>query len=120
MPEKDQSKNTVNRRHSRRVEAGQLPEGLREFNLDFGSGQKYTGTTIDASLKGISFLIEVPSYKITNPIVKLTSSDNKISMTQELVYIKALDPKRSRISLLFDDGSTPVLYRKIIQKALNG
>ncbi|MFP4179198.1 MAG: hypothetical protein ACLFQW_03430 [Spirochaetaceae bacterium] len=39
-------------------------------------------------------------------------------MTQELVYIKAIDPSHGRISFMFESGSTPELYRSIICKAL--
>ncbi|MGC9313403.1 MAG: hypothetical protein ACP5IA_11985 [Sediminispirochaetaceae bacterium] len=114
----NQSTDAPNRRSRRRVKAEKLPPGMREFRLEFGPKEVYKGTTIDASLTGISFLVEVPSNRIHEHIVKLISADKKISMTQELVYIKAVDETHSRISLLFDTGSTPQLYRNVVGKAL--
>jgi len=114
----NQGKTAPNRRSRERVKAEKLPPGMREFRLEFGPKDVYKGTTIDASLTGISFLVEVPSNRIHEHIVKLISADKKITMTQELFYIKALDETHSRISLLFEKGSTPQLYRNEVGNAL--
>ncbi len=118
MDRQNQGKDAPNRRSRQRVKAEKLPPGMREFRLEFGPKEVYKGTTIDASLTGISFLVEVPSNRIHEHIVKLISSDKKISMTQELVYIKAVDETHSRISLLFDKGSTPQVYRSAVGNAI--
>ena len=112
-------RNTPNRRKKERVEADKLPEGMREFRLDFGSGEIYTGTTVDASLSSISFIVEVPPNRIREHEVRLISADGNVEMVQELVYIKPVDASHSRISLMFDSGSTPDYYRREVGKALS-
>jgi len=114
-----QKENGPNRRNKKRAKAESLPSGMQEFWLRFGPDEVYRGTTIDASLTGMSFLVEVSTNRIHEPFVQLVSADKKISMEQELVYIKAIDKTHSRISLLLDEGNTPQLYRRIIGKAIN-
>ncbi|MFO7838620.1 MAG: hypothetical protein R6X08_03855 [Desulfosalsimonadaceae bacterium] len=109
-----------NRRSRTRVRAEKLPPGMRQFRLDFGANGVYTGNTIDASLTSISFLVKVPTNRIREHLVKLTSADKKIQMTQELVYVKAVDPSHSRISFMLESESTPEIYRRALSKALKG
>lgn len=105
------------RRTVPRVKAEKLPQGLREFRLVFDHGT-YQGTTIDASLTGISFRVQVPANRIREFLVQLVSADGTVDMTQEIVYIKPLDNEYSRISLMFDEQSTPEAYRRQLRRAL--
>jgi hypothetical protein len=93
---------------------------MREFQLDFAEGGSYRGETIDASLTGISFRVEVPANRVRDYLVRLTSATGKIAMTQEIVYIKPIDETFSRISLMFDEESTPQLYRRMVRQAFRG
>jgi hypothetical protein len=106
------------RRSARRVAAERLPASMREFELRFNSREHYRGETIDASLTGISFRVQVPANRIRDYLVELSSSDGKITMTQEIVYIKPIEEGYSRISLMFPEESTPRLYRQAIRRAL--
>ncbi len=98
--------------------AEKLPPELRQFRLSFGPKEVYSGKTIDASLTGLAFHVEVPVYRIREFLVKLVSADKKISMTQEIVYIKPIDENNSRVSFLFKEESTPPLYRKTVREAM--
>jgi len=120
MADHAETKSSPNRRNRTRVKAEKLPTGMRKFRLDFGSNEVYTGTTIDASLTSISFFVEVPTNRIREHMVKLTSADKRIQMTQELVYVKPVDPTHSRISFMLESDSTPEIYRRILSKALKG
>lgn len=120
MADYAESKSSRNRRNRTRVKADKLPPGMHNFSLDFGSNGVYTGSTIDASLTSISFLVEVPTNRIREHLVKLTSEDKKIQMTQELVYVKPIDPSHSRISFMLESDSTPEIYRRILSKVLKG
>ena len=120
MADHAETKDSSNRRNRTRVAAEKLPPGMRKFRLDFGSNGVYIGTTIDASLTSISFSVEVPTNRIREHLVKLTSADKKIQMTQELVYVKPVDPAHSRISFMLESDSTPEIYRRILSKALKG
>jgi hypothetical protein len=118
VSERDGQQGVPNRRSRRRVAAEKLPEGLREFRLEFSPEEVYTGSTIDASLTSISFFVEVSANRIREHLVHLTSADGSITMTQELVYVKPVDESRSRISFMYSAASTPQLYRRIISQAL--
>jgi hypothetical protein len=113
MVDYTETKSSPNRR-----KAEKLPPGMRKFRLDFGSNGVYTGTTIDASLTSISFFVEVPTNRIREHLVKLTSADKKVQMTQELVYVKPVDSSHSRISFMLESDSTPEAYRLILNKVL--
>ncbi len=113
-----ENKSAPERRNRKRVNADKLPPEMKEFRLDFGEGQVYTATTIDVSLTSISFLVEVPANRIREYNVTLSSKNEEIKMTQELVYIKPVDPQHSRISFMYSSDSTPALYRRLVSKAL--
>ena len=119
MSGEDQTRSSQERRNRERVSADKLPRGLQKFRLDFGGDEVYTGDTIDASLSSISFRVEVPANRIREHIVKLTSADKKIKMTQELVYIKPVEAALSRISFMLDSDNTPALYRRLVSRALD-
>ncbi|MFW6362075.1 MAG: hypothetical protein ACOC2R_10025 [Spirochaetota bacterium] len=119
MSGEDQTNSYQERRNRERVSAEKLPKGMRQFSLDFGPGEVYTGQTIDASLSSISFRVEVPANRIREHIVTLVSADKKIKMTQELVYIKPVEAGLSRISFMLDSDNTPALYRRMVGRALN-
>jgi hypothetical protein len=110
----------ANRRNVKRVPAEKLPPAFRQFLLSFGPKEVYLGKTIDASLTGIAFHVEVPVYRIREFLVKMVSADKKISMSQEIVYIKPIDEGNSRVSFLFKEESTPPLYRKAVREAMRG
>jgi hypothetical protein len=118
VSDRQKQSDTPGRRSVPRVNAEKLPAGMREFRLRFNAQESYRGKTIDASLTGISFSVEVPANRIRDYLVQLVSADGKISMTQEIVYIKPIDEATSRISLMFDEDSTPQSYRTALRKAL--
>ncbi len=93
------------RRRGSRIEAGELPELLKYFNVDIGTGELLHSEVLDAGRKGISLLIPIHIYKVKNYDIVLHSMDNSFIIEDEIVYIKGITPEQSRISIMFTSES---------------
>ena len=93
------------RRRGSRISSGELPELLRYFNVDIGTGELLHSKTLDAGRKGISLIIPIHIYKVKNYDIIIHALDNSFSIEDEIVYIKGLTPEQSRVSIMFTKES---------------
>ncbi len=94
------------RRSRDRILVKDLPELLKKFKIDLGTGKLIDGDTVDASKSGISLLVPIHIYKIETYDITLHSIDNSFLLEEEIVYIKGLGPEQSRISIMFSSPSS--------------
>jgi hypothetical protein len=100
----------ADKRRYPRVAGDQLPAALRTLTVAFGDDAAvHPVRTIDASVSGISFRIDLPVYSIKDYNLVITSSDGGLTLRDELVYAKPLDLESSRVSVHFT--SQPGLER---------
>ena len=103
-----------NRKGGSRIPAKDLPELLRKFKIDLGTGELLEANTIDANKSGISLIVPIQISKVTNYDVKLYSFDKSIIIEDEIVYIKSLTPQESRISIMFTNLSGLKEYNRLL------
>ena len=94
------------RRSKDRILVKDLPELLKRFKIDLGTGKLLDADTVDASKSGISLLVPIHIYKIETYDITLHSVDNSFLLEEEIVYIKGLGPEQSRISIMFSSPSS--------------
>jgi len=94
------------RRNGTRIPAKDLPELLKKFLVDLGTGELLDSTTVDANKKGISLSVPIHIYKVKNYDIILHSTDGSFVIKDEIVYIKGLSPEESRISIMFSSVSS--------------
>lgn len=94
------------RRSKDRVLVKDLPELLKKFKVDLGTGKLIDADTVDASKSGISLLVPIHIYKVKNYDIILHSLDNSFILEEEIVYIKGMGPEQSRISIMFSSSSS--------------
>lgn len=94
------------RRSKDRVLVKDLPELLKKFKVDLGTGKLLDADTVDASKTGISLLVPIHIYKVKNYDIILHSLDNSFILEEEIVYIKGMGPEQSRISIMFSSSSS--------------
>ncbi len=107
------------RRGGRRIPAGSLPPVLREFAAylgDPGSTQGMKAQTIDACEHGISVILPVNVFKVKDYQITLRAVDGSFSITDDIVYIKALSPETSRVSIMFSSYTDVTRYRELLKK----
>ncbi len=109
------------RRRERRISAEKLPPVLREFIVHFEnsvSERNLKATTIDAGVLGISILVPINVFKIKDYQITLRTLDGSFSITDDIVYIKALTPETSRVSILFSSETDLRRYKDLLQGLL--
>ena len=107
------------RRSGSRVSSKDLPEALKKFKVDLGTGELLISTTVDANERGISLLVPIHIYKVKNYDITLYSMDNTIKITDEIVYVKGTTPEESRISIMFSSSSSGLeKYRELLESAI--
>jgi len=94
------------RRSGSRVPSSDLPEMLKRFKVDLGTGELLISTTVDANERGISLSVPIHIYKVKNYDITLYSMDDSIKITDEIVYVKGMTPEESRISIMFSSDSS--------------
>ena len=106
------------RRNGPRIPVGALPELLKTFKVDLGTGEILICNTVDANRRGISLLVPIHIYKVKNYDVVLHSMDGKFSIEDEIVYIKSISPEESRISIMFSAASSGMdRYNELLDSA---
>ncbi len=93
------------RRNGVRIPAKDLPELLKKFKVDIGTGELLNSTTVDANRKGISLSVPIHIHKVKNYDVILHSMDDSFIIEDEIVYIKGISPEESKISIMFSSVS---------------
>jgi len=107
------------RRNGSRIPAKDLPELLKKFKVDLGTGELLNSTTVDASRKGISLSVPIHIYKVKNYDIILHSMDDSFIIEDEIVYIKGISPEESRISIMFTAESSALeKYHKLLELAI--
>ena len=107
------------RRSGARVLSKDLPEILKRFKVDLGTGELLISTTVDANERGISLSVPIHIYKVKNYNITLYSMDDSIKITDELVYVKGLTPEKSRISIMFSSSSSGLeKYLELLKTAI--
>ncbi len=94
------------RRNGSRISAEDLPDLLKKFKVDLGTGELLNSTTVDANRSGISLSVPIHIYKVKNYDITLYSIDGSFSIKDEIVYIKGITPEESRISIMFTSASS--------------
>jgi hypothetical protein len=113
----DRGSRSEKRRYPR-VSANKLPDSLQHLTVSFGQdGERHQASTIDASVSGISFRVEMPVFSIKEYDITLTSKDASITLRDELVYAKPLDLESSRVSIHFSQQPGLAQYIKLINDA---
>lgn len=107
------------RRKGARIPAEDLPLLLRKFKVDLGTGELLISSTVDANIMGISLSVPIHIYKVKNYNITLYSMDDSIKITDEIVYVKAITPEKSRISIMFSSTSSGMdRYNELLDSAL--
>ena len=93
------------RRSGTRIPTEDLPELLKRFKVDLGTGELLLSVTVDANKNGISLLVPIHIYKVKNYDIVIHAIDDSFSIKDEIVYIKGINPEQSRISIMFSSTS---------------
>ncbi len=96
----------IERRKDARIPGVKLPELLKKFKADLGTGELLDSITVDANHTGISLLVPVHIYKVKNYSIALYAIDDSFNIKDEIVYIKGISPEESRISIMFSSDSS--------------
>ncbi len=107
------------RRGGPRLPAKRLPPLLKEFAAYLGdpeSAQRMKAQTIDADDNGISVILPVNVFKVKDYQITLRAVDGSFSITDDIVYIKALSPETSRVSVMFSSHTDVSRYRELLMK----
>lgn len=102
------------RRNGSRIPSKDLPELLKKFKVDLGTGELLNSTTVDANRNGISLSVPIHIYKVKNYDITLYSVDDSFSIQDEIVYIKGISPEESRISIMFTSSSGLDKYYELL------
>ena len=115
----DKADSTDNEKRSeQRFSGDQLPQQLQTLRVSFGDdGESFRVKTIDASVSGISFRIELPANAIQDYNLTIASDDGGITLRDELVYAKALDQQSSRVSVHLSKQPGLDAYTKLIDRS---
>ena len=106
------------KRSEERISGEQLPRQLQTLRVSFGEGgESYRVKTIDASVSGISFKIELPANAIQDYNLTIASDDGGITLHDELVYAKPLDQETSRVSVRFTKQPGLEEYTRLIDRS---
>ena len=93
------------RRNGARIPVEGLPELLRKFKIDLGTGELLSADTVDANRNGISLLVSIHIYKVKKYDIVIHAIDDSFIIEDEIVYIKGISPEQSRISIMFSSAS---------------
>lgn len=107
------------RRKGSRVPAESLPPLLKEFIAYLGtsgSKKRMKAKTIDAGERGISVILPVNVFKVKDYQITLRAVDGSFSITDDIVYIKALSPETSRVSIMFSSRTDVSRYRELLNR----
>ena len=94
------------RRKDSRIPREKLPELLKKFTVDLGTGELLDSITVDANHTGLSLLVPIHIYKVKNYSIILHAMDDSFMIKDEIVYIKGISPEESRISIMFSSASS--------------
>ena len=108
----------ADRRNGPRIPATDLPELLKKFKVDLGTGKLLDANTVDANRSGISLLVPIHIYKVKNYDIVLHAIDGSFSIEDEIVYIKGITPEESRISIMFSSTSGLDKYYELLDSAI--
>lgn len=107
------------RRKGDRIPAKDLPQLLKKFKVDLGTGELLNSETVDANKNGISLSVPIHIYKVRNYEITLYSMDDSFTIKDEIVYIKGISPEESRISIMFTSTTADLeKYHKLLESAL--
>jgi hypothetical protein len=104
------------RRGTRRIPAQELPDSLKTLFLQFSEGSEYPVQTIDASADGIALLLNLPVFSIKDFNITLKPKNNSFRIVDELVYIKPIDSRSSRVSIKFSHSNDLSIYNTLLPK----
>ena len=105
------------KRSFERISVENLPESLRSFLLRFENGVELIVKTIDASSIGIGLHVPLPVYAITEFNVTLESLAGDFTVSDEIVYVKAMNPGSSRVSIKFSKPGNLEKYKNLFKQA---
>ena len=107
------------RRNGARIPAEGLPELLKKFKVDLGTGGLLDADTVDANKSGISLLVPIHIYKVKDYDIVLHAIDESFLLEDEIVYIKGISPEQSRISIMFSSTSPGLdKYCEVLDSAI--
>ena len=89
------SRGESERRNGPRIPVNDLPELLKQFKVDLGTGELLDADTVDANKSGMSLLVPIHINKVQNYDIIIHAMDGSFSIEDEIVYIKGLNPKES-------------------------
>ncbi len=105
------------KRSEQRISGERLPQQLQTLKVSFGDGgESFRVKTIDASVSGISFRIELPAYAIQDYNLTIATDDGGITLRDELVYAKPLDKESSRVSVHFTKQPGLEEYTRLVDR----
>jgi hypothetical protein len=105
------------KRSEQRIAGERLPQQLQTLKVSFGDGgESYRVKTIDASVSGISFRIELPAHAIQDYNLTIATDDGGITLHDELVYAKPLDQSSSRVSVHFSKQPGLEEYTRLVDR----
>jgi len=106
------------RRKGSRIPGEKLPDLLKKFKADLGTGELLDSITVDANRTGLSLLVPIHIYKVKNYTITLHAIDDSFFIEDEIVYIKGISPEESRISIMFTSSSGLDKYRELLDTVL--
>lgn len=113
-----QANSQYEKRHDVRIPGDKLPQSIKTLTVNFGEeSQNYAVRTIDASVSGISFRVDIPAYSIQDYNLTIRASDSSFVLQDELVYAKPIDANTSRVSVHLSSQSDLEKYRAQVKDA---
>jgi hypothetical protein len=113
-----EQKNT-DRRNQRRIPAEKLPDVLKTFYVQFENGERCRAKTVDASSDGIGLVLPLPIFSIKEYTITLEPLNGSFKITDELVYIKPINDRASKVSIKFSHANDLSTYRALLMKNNN-
>jgi hypothetical protein len=107
------------RRRTKRIPAQDLPDPLKRMYVRLGGGERLQARTIDASTNGICLILPLPVYSIHDFEITLKPQDGSFTISDELVYIKPVNNRASRVSIQFSPTNDLSQYNALLAKKSN-
>jgi len=105
------------RRKSYRIPSENLVPLLRKFKIIIGESLQLTALTIDAGARGISLVVPINVFAVKDYSITLYALDGSFSITDDIVYIQAITPKSSRISIMFSSTTNLAHYKRLLKES---
>jgi hypothetical protein len=104
-------------REYERIGSENIPDCLKRFCIEQGTGEKIKGETTDFTVKGVRLLIPCSSNEFCNGDgIIIYPEDESFKLVGEIIHIIGLDEKTAYAGIRFLRTKSLVKYHKILEE----